>query len=126
MPGRLKRCQQAGDLHFVTFSCHHRLPYLGSVSALELFERSLETVRFRYCFFVTGYVVIPEHLASMTSSHANGVSVSYTYDSQNRLSTVVDSRLAGNQTTTYGYDTANNVATVTYPKPSRRCLPTIS
>ena len=55
------------------------------------------------------------HLASMTSSHANGVSVSYTYDSLNRLSTVVDARLTGNETTTYAYDNANNVATVTYP-----------
>ena len=55
------------------------------------------------------------HLASMTSSHANGVSVSYTYDSLNRLSTVVDARLPGNQTTTYAHDNANNVATVTYP-----------
>jgi RHS repeat-associated protein len=55
------------------------------------------------------------HLASMTSSHINGVSASYTYDSLNRLSTVVDGNLTGNQTTTYAYDNANNVATVTYP-----------
>jgi RHS repeat-associated protein len=55
------------------------------------------------------------HLASMTSSHTNGVSVSYTYDGLNRLSTVVDARLTGNQTTTYGYDTATNVASATYP-----------
>jgi YD repeat-containing protein len=51
----------------------------------------------------------------MTSSHTNGVSASYTYDSLNRLSTVVDSRLSGNQTTTYQYDTANNVNQATYP-----------
>jgi YD repeat-containing protein len=51
----------------------------------------------------------------MTSTHTNGVSVSYTYDSLNRLSTVVDGRLGGNQTTTYGYDTASNVSQVTYP-----------
>jgi RHS repeat-associated protein len=55
------------------------------------------------------------HLASMTSSHTNGVSVSYTYDSLNRMSTVVDSRLSGNQTTTYTYDAANNVTKVVYP-----------
>src|SRR6516164_7107219 len=52
------------------------------------------------------------HLASMTSSHTNGVSVSYTYDSLNRLHTVVDSKLG---TTTYSYDNANNVFTVAYP-----------
>ena len=42
------------------------------------------------------------HLASMASTHTNFVSTSYTYDSLNRLSTVVDGRLTGNQTTTYG------------------------
>jgi len=56
------------------------------------------------------------HLASMSSSHVNGVSVSYTYDSLNRLKTVIDSRLAmTNQTTTYGYDNASNVGSITYP-----------
>jgi RHS repeat-associated protein len=52
------------------------------------------------------------HVASISSSNANGANVSYTYDSLNRLHTVVDSRLG---TTTYTYDPANNVATVTYP-----------
>ena len=55
------------------------------------------------------------NLASMSSNHANGVSVSYAYDELNRLSSVTDERLQGNQTTTYTYDTAGNVATVTAP-----------
>lgn len=54
------------------------------------------------------------HVETMQSSNANGVNVSYSYDSLGRLGTVVDHRLSGNQTTTYGYD-ASNVATVTYP-----------
>jgi YD repeat-containing protein len=54
-------------------------------------------------------------LASMTSSNANGVSTSYTYDSLNRLSTVVDNRLPGANITTYSYDPANNVTTASYP-----------
>lgn len=54
-------------------------------------------------------------LASMTS--ADGiVSVSYSWDNLNRLSTVTDNRLGGgSNVTTYTYDTANNLATVTYP-----------
>jgi RHS repeat-associated protein len=52
------------------------------------------------------------HLASMQSSNSNGVNVSYTYDTLNRLHTVIDSHLG---TTTYSYDDANNVANVTYP-----------
>jgi len=55
------------------------------------------------------------HVASISSSNANGASISYTYDTLNRLSTVVDARLSGNNTTTYTYDSASNVATVTYP-----------
>jgi YD repeat-containing protein len=38
------------------------------------------------------------------SSNPNGISVAYAYDDLNRLSTVVDNRLQGNQTTTYNYD----------------------
>jgi len=46
------------------------------------------------------------------------VSVAYTYDSLNRLATVVDNNLqipGGQNTTTYTYDPASNLATVTYP-----------
>jgi RHS repeat-associated protein len=52
----------------------------------------------------------------MRSSNPNGVWVEYTYDSLNRLSTVVDHALPmGQQTTAYTYDSASNLATVTYP-----------
>jgi RHS repeat-associated protein len=52
---------------------------------------------------------------TIASSNAHGVSVAYTYDGQNRLSTVVDNRLTGQNTTSYTYDNASNVATVKYP-----------
>jgi len=55
------------------------------------------------------------NLASMSSNHVNGILVQFAYDELNRLSTVVDNRLQGNQTTTYTYDPASNVATVTAP-----------
>jgi RHS repeat-associated protein len=51
----------------------------------------------------------------MKSSNTNGVYVEYTYDSLNRLQTVVDHGLVGQQTTTYSYDPASNLATVEYP-----------
>ena len=62
MPTGLKRYQQSGNLHFVTFSYYRRLPHLRLVPTRELFERSLEVIRRRYEFFVTGYVVMPEHV----------------------------------------------------------------
>jgi putative transposase len=63
----LVRYQQCGYFHFVTFSCHHRFPYLGEATARELFERSLEAMRLRYGFVVSGYVVMPEHVHLLVS-----------------------------------------------------------
>jgi putative transposase len=67
MPWGLKRYQQAGDLHFVTFSCHQREPYLRSPAARSLFETSLEKMRWRYGFFIAGYVVMLEHVHLLLS-----------------------------------------------------------
>jgi putative transposase len=69
----LIRYQQAHDLHFVTFSCYHRLPYLGAPAARSLFEKSLEVMRLRYDFFVTGYVVMPEHVHLLLSEPKKAV-----------------------------------------------------
>jgi putative transposase len=72
MPTGLTRYQQAGDFHFVTFSCCHRLPYLGEPLRRELFERSLEAIRQRYRLFVIGYVVMPEHVHLLVSEPFDG------------------------------------------------------
>jgi RHS repeat-associated protein len=52
---------------------------------------------------------------TIQSSNAHGVSAAYTWDDQNRLQTVVDNNLPGNNLTTYSYDNASNVATVKIP-----------
>jgi RHS repeat-associated protein len=62
------------------------------------------------------------NLASMASNHVNGILVSYAYDELNRLTTVTDSRLQGNQTTNYTYDPANNIATITTPNGSQTVM----
>jgi putative transposase len=67
MPKDLKRYQKTGDLHHVNFSCYHRLPHLHSAAAKELFEKALETMRARYDFFVTAYVVMPDHVHFLVS-----------------------------------------------------------
>ncbi|QNI32406.1 hypothetical protein H7849_26100 [Alloacidobacterium dinghuense] len=54
MTNGLVRYQQAGDPHFVTFSCYDRRPYLGMAAARDLSERSLEAMQLRYDFFLTG------------------------------------------------------------------------
>jgi len=62
MTAGLKRYHFTGELHFVTFSCYQRKPYLSSPSARDLFEKTLERMRSRYRFLVIGYVVMPEHV----------------------------------------------------------------
>ena len=67
MPRGLKRYQQARDLHFITFSCYRRAPLLGTPQARCTFEQTLEPVRRWYGLFVTGYVVMPEHVHLLIS-----------------------------------------------------------
>jgi putative transposase len=67
VPWGLKRYQQARDLHFITFSCYRRLALLGSPQAKRLFEQALEQARRQYGFYITGYVVMPEHVYLLVS-----------------------------------------------------------
>ena len=69
----LVRYQETGDLHFVTFSCSGRKPYLGTPLARDVFLESLETIRVRYGFRVYGYVVMPEHVHLLVSEPTNVV-----------------------------------------------------
>jgi putative transposase len=63
----LRRFQQTGNLHFITFSCYHRQRHLGRAVTLRLFESALERVRKRYNFVVIGCVVLPEHVQLLVS-----------------------------------------------------------
>jgi putative transposase len=72
MPSGLKRYQQGGGLHFLTFSCYHRLSLLGTAAARRLFENALETVRERYRLAVPGYVAMPERVHLLVDEPALG------------------------------------------------------
>ena len=67
VPWGLRRYQEAKDTHFVTFSCYGRLPKLGTAESRDAFERSLERIRRHYQMYVTGYVVMPEHVHLLLS-----------------------------------------------------------
>jgi putative transposase len=67
MPSALKRFYGAGDLHFLTFSCYQRRPYLATPQAKFTFLSVLEQVRKRHKFSVTGYVIMPEHVHLLIS-----------------------------------------------------------
>ena len=72
MPNRLHRYYGAGYSHFITTSCYRRLPLLGNPRSRDLFLRVLESVRRRYDFVVTGYVVMPEHVHLLISEPRRG------------------------------------------------------
>src|SRR5271155_5169577 len=67
MPRGLRRYQQTGALHFITFSCYRRQARLASSQAKRVFEQTLERVRVWYGLFVTGYVIMPEHVHLLLS-----------------------------------------------------------
>jgi putative transposase len=62
VPRDLKRYYGDGHLHFITFSCYRRRPFLGSARRRDLILRMLEQTRISYGFGIVGYVIMPEHL----------------------------------------------------------------
>ena len=67
MPSHLKRYQTGGDIHFITFSCYRRLPYLNDDAARLVFQEQLERLPQRHQFYVFGYVLMPEHVHLLLS-----------------------------------------------------------
>jgi putative transposase len=67
MPWGLERYHHTGGLHFVTFSCWRRKPFLAPIEAKRTFEAALEETRRRYGWCVFGYVVMPEHVHLLVS-----------------------------------------------------------
>ncbi len=72
MPRHLKRYYGHGDLYYITCSCYHREPWLGSARRRDLFLKILEQVRHRYSMVVVGYVVMPEHFHLLISEPQRG------------------------------------------------------
>ena len=67
MPTGLKRYQEARESHFITFTCYHWHPYLSTPATRDLFEEMLEQTRRLYRFYVSAYVVMPEHVHLLLS-----------------------------------------------------------
>jgi Transposase IS200 like len=67
MPWGLKRFQNTGDTHFVTFSCYQRHAMFTTPASRRLFESALERVRGNFRLRVYAYVVMPEHVHLLLS-----------------------------------------------------------
>ena len=71
MPLGLKRYQESGQSHFVTFSAYRRFALLNQASIRDLFLQCLERTRRKFHFRVYGYVVMPEHVHLLVSEPEN-------------------------------------------------------
>jgi putative transposase len=72
MPWGLKRFQQSGQTHFVTFCCYRRRESFTDALAKHTFEVALERVRRSFQLCVYGYVVMPEHVHLLISEPREG------------------------------------------------------
>jgi putative transposase len=73
MVPNLIRLQESGNLHFITFSCFQRRPYLAEPETRQLFEASLEKARITYDFYLNAYVVMPNHVHLLISEPKNAI-----------------------------------------------------
>jgi REP-associated tyrosine transposase len=73
MPHGLKRFQQSGQSHFVTFTCYHRQRSFDSPAVYDLFLQVLEQMRQRVALCVYGHVVMPEHVHLLLSEPQRGL-----------------------------------------------------
>jgi putative transposase len=72
MAKRLHRYAGTGHLHFITTSCYHRCPLLGTARRRNLLLKIFEQVRVRYGFVIVGYVLMPEHIHLLISEPDRG------------------------------------------------------
>jgi putative transposase len=71
MPRGLRRFQDSGQSHFITFSCYRRQPNFVN-AAVYLFPVCLEDMRRRFDMRVYGFVVMPEHVHLLLSEPERG------------------------------------------------------
>ena len=70
MPRGLRRFQESGQSHFVTFSCCRRQPLFTTPELFDQFVICLEEMRRRFEMRIYGYVVMPEHVHLLVSEPA--------------------------------------------------------
>jgi RHS repeat-associated protein len=136
----LHRTYGAHHLHFITCSCHRRLPWLNSARSRDALLRILEQTRRRYRFVVVGYVGwwptqawcwlewgLENYAYTLGAAgnrtgvaESNGRTVSYGYDNDYRLlSETITSDPAGNSgAESYTYDAVGNRLTLSSTIPS--------
>jgi putative transposase len=59
MPIGLERRHNTGQLHFITFSCYHRLPFLEAPEPKNILERVIEKARQSHALTIYACVLMP-------------------------------------------------------------------
>jgi len=67
VPSGLRRVQESGQSHFITFSCDRRQPLFSTSDLFDEFVRTIEDMRRRFQMRMYGYVVMPEHVHLLVS-----------------------------------------------------------
>jgi putative transposase len=67
MPSGLKRFQESGQSHFITFSCYHRRPMFAVPASRQIFELALESARLSFNLCGYDYTGMPEHIHLLLS-----------------------------------------------------------
>jgi REP element-mobilizing transposase RayT len=73
MPTCLKRFQQTNQLHFITFSCYKRQPFLRTQKAKNTLQQILEQTRNHQGLHIAAYGLMPEHVHLLTNEPATGI-----------------------------------------------------
>jgi putative transposase len=72
MPKELRRRFGLGHHHFITCSCHGRLPLFASARAKNLFVKIPGEGRESHGFALAGYAVMPNHIHLLINEPAKG------------------------------------------------------
>ena len=62
MPSRLRRHDEFGHIHFITFSCYRRLRFFQDDSIRRTFVDAMRLTREKHGIRWLGYVIMPEHV----------------------------------------------------------------
>src|SRR5438128_10574805 len=63
----LRRFQESGQSHFVTFSCYRWQPLFSRAETYDRFVQCVEDMRRRFEMCIYGYVIMPEHVHLLLS-----------------------------------------------------------
>jgi putative transposase len=77
MPTGLKRYQQTGNFHFITFSCYRRQPFLETDTPKNIIQIILEQTRKQQGLCLAAYVVMPEHIHLLSNEPETGTVASF-------------------------------------------------